>query len=353
MTDALARQQQPAALALRSAQEIAARTHLVREVLEAVMKVGVHYGTVPGTDKPSLWQAGADKLLMTFHFSCEPGIVEDLSTAEEVAYRVRADVREIRTGLLVASGLGFCTSREEKYRWKKATKEQYEAAPADRRRTKVYAPKGGKSGWTAFQIATDAGDVANTVMQMAYKRAKVSATRTACAASDVFDQDLEDLAEAGLLDDEPQARPVSQPKAKAPAPSSPTARPAAAPTTDDGPPDDGAPPIDVEVLDEPPAPRASERQPGEDAAPAARQDPTTSQIPVAAWKAIQGVWHTNGTISEPQQKRLFAKALSAGWSKSQISKELELGLGLGLEDVAHGRPYDLLVAAFEKFAPGK
>ena len=49
-----------------TANEIVARTRLVREVMEAVMKVNVHFGVIPGTRKPSLWQPGAEKLLMAF-----------------------------------------------------------------------------------------------------------------------------------------------------------------------------------------------------------------------------------------------------------------------------------------------
>ena len=60
---------QPSALPCFGVNEIRKRTHAVQEVMRGVMKEGTHYGTIPGTPKPSLWKAGAEVLCMTFRIA--------------------------------------------------------------------------------------------------------------------------------------------------------------------------------------------------------------------------------------------------------------------------------------------
>src|ERR1043166_7373613 len=52
-----------------SAQEIKAQVQLIQEVMQAVMQEGFHYGTLPGTDRPSLLKPGAEKLTHTFRLA--------------------------------------------------------------------------------------------------------------------------------------------------------------------------------------------------------------------------------------------------------------------------------------------
>ncbi len=45
-----------------SAQEVLQHAMVVQEVMQAVMRPDVHYGKIPGTDKPTLFQPRSDKL---------------------------------------------------------------------------------------------------------------------------------------------------------------------------------------------------------------------------------------------------------------------------------------------------
>src|SRR3990167_7023317 len=47
-------------------EELVGRVRLVEQVKKAVMRDGEHFGTIPGTPKPTLYQPGAQKLGMTF-----------------------------------------------------------------------------------------------------------------------------------------------------------------------------------------------------------------------------------------------------------------------------------------------
>jgi protein-tyrosine-phosphatase len=172
---------------------IRAQVNLVQEVMKAVMKEGTHYGTIPGTPKPSLWKPGAEVLAATFRIAVSYKI-EDLSTADVVRYRVVAIGTHQTSGIVMGEGMGECSSGEEKYKWRKAYDEEFAAAPEDKKRIKY-----GK--YTAKQIRTEPADLANTILKMACKRAQVAMTLNVTAASDCFSQDLEDLSEE-LLDRE-------------------------------------------------------------------------------------------------------------------------------------------------------
>lgn len=175
-----------------SAQEVVQHAVIVQEVMRAVMKKDVHYGTIPGTPKPTLYQPGADVLCMTFRIAPEFE-VEDLSTTDVVRYRVTCKGVHQTTGVVLGSGLGECSVGEEKYKWRKAICDaEFDETPAHLRRVKWARGKGG-SVYKQQQVRTEPADLANTVLKMANKRAKIAMVLAVTAASDMFGQDLEDL----------------------------------------------------------------------------------------------------------------------------------------------------------------
>jgi hypothetical protein len=174
-----------------SVAEVTQHAIAVQEIMQAVMKEGEHYGKIPGTDKPTLYKAGAEKLCMTFRIADEYK-VEDLSTSDVIRYRVVCVGRHQLSGIELGSGMGEGSTGEEKYRWRKAVcKEEFDATPAAMRRTKYGKKSGGF--YTVEQVRTEPSDLANTVLKMACKRAKMAMVLNVTAASDCFTQDLEDL----------------------------------------------------------------------------------------------------------------------------------------------------------------
>ena len=195
-----------------SAAQIKGRVQLVQQVMHSVMKAKTHYDTIPGTDKPTLLKPGAEVLCMTFQIAVDPE-VEDLSSGDEIRFRVRAVGRSQATGLTVGVGVGECSSGEEKYKWRRAVcDEEFNETPEERRRKK-YARGRENSHYTIKQVRTESADVANTILKMAKKRALVDFTLTALAASDIFAQDLEDMPEE-LREGATEKKEVAQPKAK-------------------------------------------------------------------------------------------------------------------------------------------
>jgi hypothetical protein len=176
-----------------SAVELRAGVNLIQEVMKSVMKINVHFGTIPGTPKPTLYKAGAEKLLSTFRIAVDP-IVEDLSSSDEARFRVSARASAQATGVHLGSGAGECSSSEEKYKWRAAIcSQEFDETPEDRRR-EVWKRK--RDGVEKIrQIRTNHADVSNTVLKMAVKRAIIAVTLQVTAASDIFSQDIEDLPE--------------------------------------------------------------------------------------------------------------------------------------------------------------
>ncbi len=161
--------------------ELIAAQNEIGELIVKALKKGVDYGLVPGTKgKETLFKAGSERLQKAFgcHTVFEVMTQEidhdrvvkwskqqwnsNTKRREEVTgeslglyrYVVRATVVG-PNGTVVGSGLGTCSSLENKY--------------VDRPR-----------------------DLENTIAKMAMKRAKVAATLDAFGLSDRFTQDMED-----------------------------------------------------------------------------------------------------------------------------------------------------------------
>ena len=201
-----------------TAVEVRAQVNLIQKVLKGVMINGVHYGTIPGTNKPTLYKPGAEIISSTFRMAPDP-IVEDLSDDDFARHRVTCRMLSQQSGLFLGAGVGECSSNEEKYKWRKAIcDEEYDETPEDRRRNAWKRGKGGKT-YQVKQVRTNPADVANTILKMAKKRALVDAVLTITAASDAFDQDIEDLPEdlrGAAGEQAPQPKPTAEKKVTKP-----------------------------------------------------------------------------------------------------------------------------------------
>lgn len=173
----------------------------VQTLKKEVLKEGIDYGVIPGTQKPSLYKPGAEMVNLMFGVSVDPdpmALREDEGVDELGVPFYRATVRMVlktRSGLFLGASYGSASSLEEKYKWRRATGPKEFAATAEgRKRTKF---KRGKNNteYEELQVRTEVEDLKNTILQMAMKRAEVSGTKRVHALSGMFGQDLEDLPE--------------------------------------------------------------------------------------------------------------------------------------------------------------
>lgn len=188
--------------------DVVAQVRAVQEIMRDIMRPGVHYGEIPGTDKPSLYKQGSEVLLSAFRISVEPVVKMTLDPETgHATYQVDCIGRHITTNLVVGIGVGEASTAEEKYAYRAAICDaEYDDTPANMRRTKWFKGRYDRTKrkygepYSVKQVRTNPADHRNTVLKMAKKRAQIDLTLTALAASDMFAQDLEDLPDYVLSD---------------------------------------------------------------------------------------------------------------------------------------------------------
>lgn len=321
---------------------ITARVQMVKEVTKNVMKDKVHYGVIPGAGtKATLFKPGAETLMLALGIASVPEI-EDLSgtdTAGQPYVRYRVMCRGFdRSGNVVGAGIGEASSLEEKWAWRKAWPEEFDAAPAGARREKWGYDKAKRQKYSIKQVRQNPYDIANTILKQAKKRAFVDLALTVAAASDTFTQDLEEMKDylerEVVIDaeviEEPRERPVAaaKPKIKV-AETQPV----------DGPPDDGAPPIGEP--DEAPAPPARKAAPQGGEVFDKRKVYSNENAPADYPR-----------ISPAQLSRLFAIGRSGGFASSAVKTFTDEMTGFEVDQIPMGETYNAICAALEKGKKG-
>ena len=192
----------------------------IQSVLADVMIDGIHYGPVPGCgNKPCLLKPGAEKIMATF--GIRPEIEVNKTVEPDGHYTYEVKIRALsHDGAFLGEGIGEGSTREEKYAWENAKcEEHFDATPEMERRTKWRTRKG--RTYQDHQVRTNPADKANTVLKMSKKRALVDMVLTVTAASDIFEQDLDeehtrpaDMAVAPEPVAAPKRKSAAKPKAK-------------------------------------------------------------------------------------------------------------------------------------------
>lgn len=218
--------------------ELNARIALVHDALKT-MKKGTHYGVIPGVEKPSLWQPGAEYLDVAFRLRPEFTQTKERE-GQHLTVVTECSIFHIPSGECWARGVAAVASTyESQYRWRKANRSCPECGAEA-----IFKSKHENGGWycwakrggcgakfapdderitkqeTGRKENEDLADQWETIVAMSRKRSHVAATRMATSASDVFTQDVEDMPEfsrsapveaSGPAED---SEPGTQPEAK-------------------------------------------------------------------------------------------------------------------------------------------
>jgi len=195
-------------------QGVVAQMRDIQSLMAEAMKKDEHYGVIPGSTKPTLLKAGAEKLSLMFRLAPEYDVIEREHENGHREYRITCTLFSIVTGARVGQGVGVCSTLESKYRYREVS--DYEVTddpiPEDaKERKKEYRAQGygmkkinGQWSWVKYKDShkeenPNIADTYNTVLKMSKKRAHVDAILTATAASDIFAQDLEDLTDKAVV----------------------------------------------------------------------------------------------------------------------------------------------------------
>lgn len=164
-----------------------------QSVIQTSLQKERDYGVIPGTQKPTLLKSGAEKINMLFGLNPEYEFMTSVSDFEKGFFNYEIRCTLMRNGCPVAQGVGSCNSHEKKYRYSTMTEDQLEENGIDPNTGTMFTDRYGR---TRYRVeAPDPADKANTILKMAKKRAYVDATLQVASLSDLFTQDLEDMAD--------------------------------------------------------------------------------------------------------------------------------------------------------------
>ena len=167
-----------------------------------MMIKGHHFFNLPGqeTARPSLSKQGALNLCSLFKVIPSPDEPkETLEANGHYTVRSRVHLVSLRTGAVVATGDGLCTTRESKYAYRWAWESE---VPSHLDRETLERKEGEKKNggtWVKFKLPNeDLADLYNVVLKMSAKRAMVDATLKLPLVSELFTQDLEEQIEQAV-----------------------------------------------------------------------------------------------------------------------------------------------------------
>ena len=245
-----------------AARGLEARTER-EKIIASVLKPTHDFGVIPGTNKPTLLKAGAEKIADSLNCYAD---YEAITAVEDwdkplFYYVYRARLIHRATGNLIAEAEGSANSMEARYRWRWVPEHQI---PANLDKATLLtqggrsfefgfaidkAETGGKYGkpaayWQAFRAAIENGTATpvtktskggkaltgfeidatqyrvpnddiftliNTLQKMSQKRAKVAVVLVGTNASDVMTQDLEDMDTSQIATAPPPTRQQAEP----------------------------------------------------------------------------------------------------------------------------------------------
>ena len=104
-------------------QSVTRQVNTVQQIMRNIMREDEHYGTIPGTKKPSLYKPGAEKLGLVFRLRPEYQITRSDLPNGHREYEVVCTLIHIPTGQSVGQGVGNATTMEGKYRFRGGEKE--------------------------------------------------------------------------------------------------------------------------------------------------------------------------------------------------------------------------------------
>lgn len=185
--------------------EMRGTVEVTQQFFRDVMVRDLDYGVIPGTDKPALYKAGAEKLAEFYGYAPTVKAVDHQEGADGF-YLCRVTIALVSktTGTTVAEGVGEANTFESRYRWRWVYEDKL---PRGFDVTGLQYREGTnrRGTWRQYRVQNDdMHSLWNTVLKMAKKRALVDAVLSATRSSGLFTQDAEEF-DAWMDEDRPAA----------------------------------------------------------------------------------------------------------------------------------------------------
>jgi len=168
-------------------QQMKGEIRLLQGMVRDLLSRGVDYGRIPGTPADSLWEPGASQIIGAFNcYVGERRILKFEDTSERISTCVEVPIISRETGRMAATGIGAASTLETKYKYRwveKLGEWGYDQESAKGLRTKV------DRGRTLYRIPNpEHGELLNTIIKMASKRAEVDGAESLPGVASVLRQ---------------------------------------------------------------------------------------------------------------------------------------------------------------------
>lgn len=142
------------------------------KLISQVLEREIDYGRLPGTPQDGLWDPGASKIMNAFNCYSVPEVIHHIEEDGLISFTILSKVFSRETQQIVGTGIGAASTREPKYKYRwVSSPDDFGYSPEQIKTLKF---KDGK-----YRIENpEYGELVNTMVKMACKRAEVDAAQS-------------------------------------------------------------------------------------------------------------------------------------------------------------------------------
>lgn len=163
---------------------------LLQSMVKGILKKGTDFGRIPGTPADSLWEPGAMQIISAFN--CYPGqrrILQLKDESDKLVVIVEVPVISRTTQEVMATGVGAASTLETKYKYRWFNKADARQMGYDDTALASLKQRDGKGGNVEYRVPNpEHGELLNTILKMASKRAEVDAAESLPGVASVLRQ---------------------------------------------------------------------------------------------------------------------------------------------------------------------
>ncbi len=156
---------------------------MAEQLVFHALEPGIDFGRTPGTPTDGLWDPGTAKIINAFECYPRHKVLFHEEGEKVITWVIEAELVHRGTQLVMGTGVGVCSTREPKYKYRWYTREEALAFPiiteADVDSAKSRKGTGKNSGATEYRLENpEYGEQVNTILQMAAKRSETDGVKT-------------------------------------------------------------------------------------------------------------------------------------------------------------------------------
>lgn len=160
---------------------------MAEKLTAEALEVDIDYGQIPGVAGKGLWDPGASKIMNAFRCYPRHKILYHEESDTLITWAIEAEIISRESQMVVGCGVGACSTREPKYKYRWVSKEEalrlgYTEPEIDgmkSKKRKFYQEQKPVADVVEYRVTNpEYGEQVNTIMQMAAKRAETDGAKT-------------------------------------------------------------------------------------------------------------------------------------------------------------------------------